>query len=136
MERLIVELPVKSVETDALRIAYVEHGSSHGWPVILSHGFPYDVNAFDDVASILARAGARIIAPYARGFGPTPSFPKPSCGVGSRPPAALTSSSLPMLSVWNARSSVVSIGEATRPARWQRYGQNALAALYRMRATT
>ena len=63
--------PVRSVETDALQIAYVEYGPSNGWPVILSHGFPYDVHAFDDVASILARAGARVIAPYTRGFGPT-----------------------------------------------------------------
>ena len=65
------EQPVRSVETDALLIAYVEYGQSNGWPVILSHGFPYDVHAFDDVASILAPAGARIIAPYTRGFGPT-----------------------------------------------------------------
>ena len=62
---------VKSVETAALRIAYVEHGSTSGWPVILSHGFPYDVHAFDEVASILVRAGARVIAPYTRGFGLT-----------------------------------------------------------------
>ena len=65
------EQPVRSVETDALRIAYVEHGTSNGWPVILSHGFPYDVHAFDEVASILAGAGARVVAPYVRGFGPT-----------------------------------------------------------------
>ena len=62
---------VRSVETDVLRIAYFEHGPREGWPVILSHGFPYDVHAFDDAASILARAGARVIVPYARGFGPT-----------------------------------------------------------------
>jgi len=52
-------------------IAYVEHGPTNGWPVILSHGFPYDVHSFDEVASILARAGARVITPYTRGFGPT-----------------------------------------------------------------
>ncbi len=62
---------MRSVETDALRIACVERGPEDGWPVILSHGFPYDVHAFDDVASILAREGARVVAPYARGFGPT-----------------------------------------------------------------
>jgi pimeloyl-ACP methyl ester carboxylesterase len=62
---------VRSVETDALYIAYVEYGPGDGWPVILSHGFPYDVHAFDDVASILAQAGARVIVPYTRGFGPT-----------------------------------------------------------------
>ena len=65
------EQPVRSVETAALWIAYVEHGPTNGWPVVLSHGFPYDVHAFDEVASILARAGARVIAPYTRGFGPT-----------------------------------------------------------------
>jgi pimeloyl-ACP methyl ester carboxylesterase len=62
---------VRSIETDVLRIGYVERGPIHGWPVILSHGFPYDVHAFDDVASILAQAGARVITPYTRGFGPT-----------------------------------------------------------------
>jgi pimeloyl-ACP methyl ester carboxylesterase len=60
-----------TVETDTLRIAYIEQGPRDGWPVILSHGFPYDVHAFDEVASILARAGARVVVPYARGFGAT-----------------------------------------------------------------
>ena len=65
------EPSLRSVETAALRIVYHEHGPAHGWPVILSHGFPYDVHAFDEVAEILAHAGARVILPYARGFGPT-----------------------------------------------------------------
>ncbi|WP_312862906.1 alpha/beta hydrolase [Rhizobium sp. P28RR-XV] len=34
-------------------------------------GFPYDVHAFDEVAPILAQAGARVVVPYTRGFGPT-----------------------------------------------------------------
>lgn len=62
---------MKVVETNTLRIAYVEYGQANGWPVILSHGFPYDVHAFDEVAPILAEAGARVIVPYTRGFGPT-----------------------------------------------------------------
>jgi len=65
------EHTVKNVETDDLRIAYIEYGPTDGWPVILSHGFPYDVHAYDEVAPILAAAGARIITPYTRGFGPT-----------------------------------------------------------------
>ncbi len=64
------EQPVRSVETAALWIAYVEHGPTNGWPVILSHGFPYDVHAFDEVASILARAGARVIARMLRAATP------------------------------------------------------------------
>jgi len=59
------------VETPLLRIAYAEYGAGDGWPVVLSHGFPYDVHAFDEVAAILADSGARVILPYARGFGPT-----------------------------------------------------------------
>jgi len=62
---------VGSVDTEALRIVYVEYGCPEGWPVILSHGFPYDVHAFDEVAPILAKAGARVVLPYIRGFGPT-----------------------------------------------------------------
>ena len=36
---------VRSVETDVLRIAYVEHRPTMSLPVILSHGFPYDVHS-------------------------------------------------------------------------------------------
>jgi pimeloyl-ACP methyl ester carboxylesterase len=63
--------PLKTIETDALEIAYLEYGPDNGWPVILSHGFPYDVNAYNEVAPILADAGARVFTPYTRGFGPT-----------------------------------------------------------------
>lgn len=60
-----------SANTPTLNIAYVEHGPRTGWPVVLSHGFPYDVHAYDEVAPILADTGARVIVPYLRGFGPT-----------------------------------------------------------------
>ncbi|SEL56662.1 Pimeloyl-ACP methyl ester carboxylesterase [Chitinophaga rupis] len=69
--KLMDEQPVKFIETGALRIAYLEYGPGNGWPVILSHGFPYDAHAFDEVALILAQAGSRVIVPYTRGFGPT-----------------------------------------------------------------
>jgi pimeloyl-ACP methyl ester carboxylesterase len=39
--------------------------------VILLHGFPYDVHAYDAVAPRLAAAGARVIVPWLRGYGPT-----------------------------------------------------------------
>ncbi|KAI0409207.1 Alpha/Beta hydrolase protein [Xylaria palmicola] len=63
--------PVKTVKTPILEIAYHEHGAPDGWPVVLAHGFPYDVHAYDDVVPALVAAGARVIVPYARGFGPT-----------------------------------------------------------------
>lgn len=62
---------MKVARTDALLIAYAELGRADGWPVILSHGFPYDIHAYDEVAPMLAAAGARVLMPYLRGFGPT-----------------------------------------------------------------
>jgi pimeloyl-ACP methyl ester carboxylesterase len=39
--------------------------------VILLHGFPDDVRAWDDVAPALTSAGHRVLVPYLRGYGPT-----------------------------------------------------------------
>jgi pimeloyl-ACP methyl ester carboxylesterase len=54
-----------------LRVAYLTWGDSGGWPCVLSHGFPYDVHAYAEVAPVLAAAGARVVVPYLRGYGPT-----------------------------------------------------------------
>jgi pimeloyl-ACP methyl ester carboxylesterase len=62
---------VQTIEAGVLSIAYVEYGPASGWPCILGHGFPYDVNAYAEAAPLLAEAGARVIVPYLRGFGPT-----------------------------------------------------------------
>ena len=59
------------VETATLRIAYEEAGPPDGVPVVLLHGFPYDIRAFDAVTPALAQAGCRVVVPYLRGFGPT-----------------------------------------------------------------
>ena len=60
---------LKFARTPSLEIAYEERGN--GTPVILLHGFPYDVRAYDDVAASLAATGCRAIVPYLRGYGPT-----------------------------------------------------------------
>ena len=49
---------MKTMRTETLEIAFEEHGPADGWPVILSHGFPYDVRAYDEVAPMLASSGA------------------------------------------------------------------------------
>ncbi len=46
-------------------------GCPEGAPVILLHGFPYDVRAYDEVAPALAADGSRVLVPYLRGYGPT-----------------------------------------------------------------
>ena len=59
------------VRTPALEIAYEAHGEAHAFPVILLHGFPDDVRAFDGVAPPMVAAGYRVLVPYLRGYGPT-----------------------------------------------------------------
>ena len=62
---------MRTVRTPLLDIAYEESGAANGRPVVLMHGFPDDVHAYDDVAPPLAAAGYRVIVPYLRGYGPT-----------------------------------------------------------------
>jgi len=61
----------KFVETAALHIGYEESGPATGVPVILLHGFPDDVRAYDGVVPPLVRAGHRVLVPYLRGHGAT-----------------------------------------------------------------
>jgi pimeloyl-ACP methyl ester carboxylesterase len=63
--------PLKHVRTDLLDIAYVELGPQDGPPVILLHGWPYDVHSFEEVAPALAAHGHRVVAPFIRGYGDT-----------------------------------------------------------------
>jgi pimeloyl-ACP methyl ester carboxylesterase len=63
--------PGKSVDTSVLRIGYEESGSAGGFPVILLHGFPDDVRAWDEVIPPLVKAGYRVLVPYLRGYGST-----------------------------------------------------------------
>jgi pimeloyl-ACP methyl ester carboxylesterase len=62
---------MRKIVAGVLEVAYLEVGPADGTPVILLHGFPYDVHAYDEVAERLAAAGRRCIVPYLRGYGPT-----------------------------------------------------------------
>lgn len=62
---------VRSVRTPVLEIAYEVDGDPSGAPVVLLHGFPDDVRAFDGVVPPLAATGHRVYVPYLRGYGPT-----------------------------------------------------------------
>src|SRR5947207_920226 len=63
--------PVKQVQAGLLNAGFVEAGPVNGTPVVLLHGWPYDINAFVDVAPLLASKGFRVIVPYLRGYGST-----------------------------------------------------------------
>lgn len=62
---------MNSVVTTQLEIVFYEYGVEDGWPCILSHGFPYDVHCYDECIQPLVNAGAYVIVPYLRGYGPT-----------------------------------------------------------------
>jgi pimeloyl-ACP methyl ester carboxylesterase len=62
---------LKHLQAGVLDVAYEENGDASGIPVVLLHGFPYDVHAYDQVTPLLVAAGCRVIAPYLRGYGPT-----------------------------------------------------------------
>ena len=62
---------VKNVITDDLNIGYEEHGDPEGFPIILLHGFPYDIRSWDEVIPFLVSEGKRVLVPYLRGYGPT-----------------------------------------------------------------
>jgi pimeloyl-ACP methyl ester carboxylesterase len=61
----------KSIDTPVLSIGYQESGSAQGFPIVLLHGFPDDVHAWDDVTPPLVKAGYRVLVPYLRGYGTT-----------------------------------------------------------------
>ena len=62
---------VRTIQTAVLDIGYEETGNSAGFPIILLHGFPYDVRSWDGVVPSLVDAGHRVLVPYLRGYGPT-----------------------------------------------------------------
>jgi len=62
---------LKQVDAGALNVGYAEVGPSSGPPVILLHGWPYDIHTYVDVAPLLGSAGYRVLVPYLRGYGTT-----------------------------------------------------------------
>jgi pimeloyl-ACP methyl ester carboxylesterase len=63
--------PLKQIEAGLLNVGYAEDGPPDGPPVVLLHGWPYDIHSYVDVAPLLAARGYRVIVPYLRGYGTT-----------------------------------------------------------------
>jgi pimeloyl-ACP methyl ester carboxylesterase len=63
--------PIKQIDAGLLNVGYAEVGPANGKPVILLHGWPYDIYSYVDVAPVLAAKGYRVIVPYLRGYGTT-----------------------------------------------------------------
>jgi pimeloyl-ACP methyl ester carboxylesterase len=63
--------PLKQIAAGVLSVAYAESGPAAGPPVLLLHGWPYDIHSYVDVAPVLTSQGYRVIIPYLRGYGAT-----------------------------------------------------------------
>src|SRR5215470_7981617 len=63
--------PVAQIEAGVLDVGYVDVGPRDGPAVLLLHGWPYDIHAFEEVAPILTADGRRVIVPHLRGYGST-----------------------------------------------------------------
>jgi pimeloyl-ACP methyl ester carboxylesterase len=63
--------PIQQIDAGVLNVGYAEAGPKGGRPVILLHGWPYDIHSFVEVAPRLASSGYRVIVPHLRGYGTT-----------------------------------------------------------------
>ncbi|HAS0850184.1 alpha/beta hydrolase [Enterobacter cloacae complex sp. ECL405] len=61
----------QQINAGDLNVGYVDIGPKNGQPVILLHGWPYDIHSYADVAPALAAKGYRVIVPSLRGYGTT-----------------------------------------------------------------
>jgi pimeloyl-ACP methyl ester carboxylesterase len=62
---------LKQIDAGVLSVGYADVGPAGGPPVILLHGWPYDIHSFIDVAPVLAARGYRVVVPHLRGYGST-----------------------------------------------------------------
>jgi pimeloyl-ACP methyl ester carboxylesterase len=81
--------PLKQINAGLLNVGYAEAGPANGPPVILLHGWPYDIYSFVDVAPLLAAKGYRVIIPYLRGYGTTSFLSKDTFRNGQQSVVAL-----------------------------------------------
>jgi pimeloyl-ACP methyl ester carboxylesterase len=96
---------LKQVKAGMLDIGFVELGPSSGPPVLLLHGWPYDIHSFDEAAPIIADAGHRVIVPYLRGYGTTRFLSADTFRNGE--PAALAEDATALMDALNIRQAVI-----------------------------
>jgi len=63
--------PVQQIDAGPLDVGYVEVGPPNGQPVVLLHGWPYDIHSYAEAAPALGAAGYRVVVPHLRGYGTT-----------------------------------------------------------------
>lgn len=97
--------PIKQIAAGPLNVGYAEAGPANGEPVILLHGWPYDIHSYDAVAPILAKQGYHVFIPYARGYGTTRFLSDATPRNGE--PAALASDLIAFMDVLHIRQATL-----------------------------
>jgi pimeloyl-ACP methyl ester carboxylesterase len=97
--------PLKQISAGMLNVGYAEVGPADGAPVILLHGWPYDIYSFAEVAPVLASAGRRVIVPYLRGYGTTRFLSADTSRNGQ--PAALASDIVALMDALKIEKAVI-----------------------------
>src|ERR1043166_632434 len=62
---------INQIDAGVLNVGYAEDGPADGPPVLLLHGWPYDIHSFVDVVPLLTAKGYRVVVPHLRGYGST-----------------------------------------------------------------
>jgi pimeloyl-ACP methyl ester carboxylesterase len=97
--------PVRQIDAGVLNVGYVDAGPADGPAVLLLHGWPYDIHAYDEVTPRLAAAGHRVVVPYLRGYGTT-RFRSPATARNGEQ-AALAVDALALLDALGVETAVV-----------------------------
>jgi pimeloyl-ACP methyl ester carboxylesterase len=64
-------MEIRQIHAGDLDVGYVDAGPPDGPAVLLLHGWPYDIHAYDEVTPLLVAQGCRVVVPYLRGYGST-----------------------------------------------------------------
>jgi pimeloyl-ACP methyl ester carboxylesterase len=97
--------PLKQINAGLLNVGYIEAGPAKGSPVLLLHGWPYDIYSFVDVVPALVAAGHRVIVPYLRGYGTTRFLSTDTVRNGQ--PAALARDAVDLLDALKIQKAVI-----------------------------
>lgn len=95
---------VHQIKAGVLNVGYVDIGPKDGQPVILLHGWPYDIHSYADVAPALAAKGYRVIVPSLRGYGTTRFLSEKTPRNGQ--PSALAKDVVGLMDALNIRQAV------------------------------
>jgi pimeloyl-ACP methyl ester carboxylesterase len=95
----------KRIKAGVLDVSYADAGPEDGKPVLLLHGWPYDIHMYVDVAPILAASGYRVIVPYLRGYGETRFLSADTVRNGQQ--AALAADAVALLDALRIKSAII-----------------------------